>query len=165
MNDLSVTTIGFSGTFKVDVNIFTLKNGTGMSTTGSTGLDAQITPPPTFILPGDDEHGTSEQETSCVLHTPVFVTFSFEDIVYYCPTILSYDKSYVQINFPMPDVQVRKFFPVGITVVQITKLTYQTSDGSGDLVLTDPSQRLYIPAARVIVQSTKLTHSHTISNS
>ena len=176
-NDLSFTTINFSGTFKAHVTAAYISGSSKFNAFiwPSPSFEADvhsIDPDPTFILPGQDETIAHDY-----IQTPVVVTVEAEapfqspygelpmDVKFYFKAIAGYNSTSFRINMPSPDIRMGTLNDgsVNFYVAQITKLTYTKSDGSGTLELTDPGQWLEIPKSDVIVSSKQLTHSHTIS--
>ena len=175
-SDLSVTTIYFKGTFKVNVTMAYITSSSKIfpGSFEASVNRADIDPTPTFILPGQDE--TPGIGSDSIL-TPVVFPVKSEvhvqspygelllDVKFYFTAIAGYNSNYLRINMPSPDVRIETSDDGGasVYVAQITKLTYTYSGTT--LELTDPDQWLYIPLSNVIVSSKQFTHSHTISNS
>lgn len=164
-NDLSVTTIGFSGMFKVSGTMVEI---TEQLEFFSFSFETYINiSKPTFILPGQEE--IQEGPSKDLIITPVTIALvkSPVDNMKFCFTaIAGYDNisQDLLINMPSPDVRIKTSGgSTSVYVAQITKLSYM--DGPETFELTDPDQWLDIPVQNLIVSSKQLKHSHTISNS
>ena len=162
--DLISYFIYFSGKFQADVTIAKITGG-AVQMSQLQDQYVKITPEPAFLYPGNDEMPTNSGIPTARI--PAIVSFDspVDDVSFYCPTVVSYNKSYLQVNMPATSSSIQTFYDasVAVYVAQFTKLAYVKSDGSGALELTDPSQRLYIPVARIIEDTNNLKHSHNIS--
>lgn len=180
VNDLSVKTIYFHGTFKVSVTMVEITGNKILPSSFET--EASIEPAPTFILPGQDETISNSTETL----TPVIFIFKPPideppideppiDPMYFCGkaiaslAITGDHSTYFKIYMPSPDVRIETSDDGGtsVYVAQITELTYYKSNGERYGGITGgPDNWLDIPSSELdnTVQ-TNFTHSHTISNS
>ena len=163
VNDLSVTTIYFSGTFKANVTMVEITENSKTSFE----TDLEHIEGPNFIFPGQDETIEAEDVLTNILAPVLFSAEShIDNMKFYFKAIAGYYPEQFRINIPSPDIRIVTSDNGGasVYVAQITKLTYVNEDGTEtSLESTDQDQWLYIPASDVIVKSTPFTHSHTIS--
>lgn len=177
--DLCAKTIAFNG-FKAYVNIVEITEGKFSPSSFETYVF--IEPPPTFILPGQDETISNPIETL----TPVIFIFEppidehpdedppIANMRFCCKGIASLaitgdHSTYFKIYMPSPDVRIETSDDGGtsVYVAQITKLSYYKSNGEiyGEIT-GGPDNWLDIPSSELVnTVQTNFTHSHTISHS
>ena len=168
VNDLSVKTIGFSGTFKADVTVVEITGNSILPSSFET--DLEHIEGPSFILPGQDEKIEYNDILDSILAPVLFSAESpIGNMKFYFTALAGCNSEQFRINMPAPDVRIKTSNDgsTSVYVAQITKLTYINEDGAEtSLESTDPDnpdQWLYMPASNVIAESEQYTHSHTIS--
>ena len=158
VNDLSFTKIiSFKGKFTADISVAQILGNTLLFDTNE-NVDVQITPEPSFILPGPDEIGTAK-----ILYTTVSVTLENNGIDHCLQAIAGFSSNTEDfcIQLPSPDVRIR--IDAGrVCVVQITKLTYTSTNGDKSSI-TNIDEFLHIPYSELWITASTFKHSHTIS--
>lgn len=162
--DLSYASISsFKGKFTADITVVEITGliGSTLLITHDENVDVQITPNPSFILPGTDEIGTAD-----TLYTTVLATLRNNTFDYCLQAIAGYSANTgdFTIQLPSPDVRIRKLAngETRVHVVQIDKLTYTDTSGSKSSI-TNIGDFLTIPASELDSTTANFTHSHTIS--